>query len=270
MVIGRQFRRDRKSGLWTPNRRPPLQSRVNWQHPISRGLVACYLMNEGGGNQIFDIAGNYTGVFRNILSWVADQDGPAIYFDGTNTSITLPAGFAKYTDKFTISNWIKTTTDGRHTISRRKLSTATEYDFYLNSGVPRLYPGAVHDAATAVTDGLWHNTAVVINGTNSQFYLDGKPDGNTFNPTINGDAQDVRIGSWNGGNNNEFVGWMKNMLVFNQAKTASEVTQLYREPYCFIESPWPNRGALFEAAAAGGISMPVAMLQHDHFNGGIL
>src|SRR4030042_101428 len=33
--------------IWT--NKPPLGSQINWGHPLSRGLVGCWLMNEGGG-----------------------------------------------------------------------------------------------------------------------------------------------------------------------------------------------------------------------------
>ena len=70
--------------------KPPPGYRIDSFHPLSKGLVACYLMNEKGDIQIHDLTGNgNTGTFVNDTHWVVGPNGPAIDFDGTNDYINL-------------------------------------------------------------------------------------------------------------------------------------------------------------------------------------
>src|SRR3990167_2761192 len=68
--------------------KPPLGSTINWGHPLAKGLVACWLMNEGGGNVVRDIAGRANGAIVNAV-WNSTAKGKALYFDGTNDYISL-------------------------------------------------------------------------------------------------------------------------------------------------------------------------------------
>ena len=53
---------------WTS--KPPIGSQIDWSHPLAKGLVGCWLMNEGGGNVVNDIArrnnGTNYGISKNI------------------------------------------------------------------------------------------------------------------------------------------------------------------------------------------------------------
>jgi hypothetical protein len=45
--------------IWT--QKPPLGSQIDWSNPLSKGLVGCWLMNEGGGNVAKDLYSNNNG-----------------------------------------------------------------------------------------------------------------------------------------------------------------------------------------------------------------
>ena len=38
--------------------KPRLGLRLNHNHPLAQGLVGCWVMNEGGGDKVFDLSGN--------------------------------------------------------------------------------------------------------------------------------------------------------------------------------------------------------------------
>jgi len=44
-------------GLWHPYEKPMYGVLLNPYHPLARGLVGCWLFNEGGGNSVFDLSG---------------------------------------------------------------------------------------------------------------------------------------------------------------------------------------------------------------------
>ena len=42
--------------------KPILGEPIDFSHPLARGLVACWLLNEGGGSKVYDLSGNgHTG-----------------------------------------------------------------------------------------------------------------------------------------------------------------------------------------------------------------
>ncbi|KKL88800.1 hypothetical protein LCGC14_1921130, partial [marine sediment metagenome] len=72
---------------------------------------------------------------------------------------------------------------------------------------------------------------------------------------------------------NNWDGLIDNIVIWNRALSAPEVAQLDREPHCFIESPWPNRGALWEAAVVVGGVVPLVnagLVNRGLVNGGLV
>ena len=67
----------------THGRKPPYgQVRLNRNHPLARGLVGCWLMNESGGNTVYDLSGNrHHGALVNGPSWT----GEGIGFDSASS-----------------------------------------------------------------------------------------------------------------------------------------------------------------------------------------
>ena len=38
--------------------KPPLGIQIDWSNPITKGLVGCWLFNEGSGDKVYDLSGN--------------------------------------------------------------------------------------------------------------------------------------------------------------------------------------------------------------------
>jgi len=75
--------------------KPPRGILLDRSHPLSRGLIGCWLLNEGSGNKVFDLSGNgHHGTFKNMdpqTDWVGGRDGFAVDFDGSDDYIEWPA-----------------------------------------------------------------------------------------------------------------------------------------------------------------------------------
>ena len=57
-----------------PYHKPFRGIQINWAHPLARGLVGVWLMNEGTGNKIYDLSGNqHIGTFENTPTWEPDR-----------------------------------------------------------------------------------------------------------------------------------------------------------------------------------------------------
>lgn len=282
MAAARSFRQDRKSGLWTPNRKPPLQSRVNWQHPIvrNRSLIACYLGNEGGGKNWFDIAGNSTGTFVNSPAWVAGQNGPAIDLAATSKYIEIldsVAGGHAFTgldDNITISALINpsevTGVSGSAWFSgyvvielRQQQGAGAHVPFSFGIQNSKLSLGVTDDYTvtrekvagnTDLQINTYQRIGFTINGNDWILYLNGNEDGSgTFiNPigdrSVGNITSNLQIGvrSKDSGlrDSNFFKGIISDLILHDRTLSTPEMTQLHREPYMFIESLRPHRGVL--------------------------
>ena len=64
---------------------------INWSHPLARGLVGCWLFDEGTGEKVFDLSGNNnTGTLIAMdpaTDWIAGKDGFALDFDNIDDHI---------------------------------------------------------------------------------------------------------------------------------------------------------------------------------------
>ncbi len=262
--------------------KPPLGYRIDPFHPLSRGLVACYLMNERGGTQIFDLTQNgNTGAFVDAPEWVPDQDGPAIKLDGVNDYIDcenasiLDLGDVPqticiwFTPTVTINDALGVT---RKLISRAESGTGAENDWTFDfNGGDGAFPddngrmrfgtfgGNIQTNIATWDAGRKYFVAVSYkSSTDASIYVDGIIDnlGGDFNPgAINGSVNNkLRIGV---STSNEGIAfWFGNIhevLIFNRALSTSEIAQLHREPYAFIRPILPIEWMSFVAAVTAEI-----------------
>ncbi len=260
--------------------KPPLGYRIDPFHPLARGLVACYLMNEGGGNQIFDIAGENTGAFVNDTHWVTGRNGPAIDFDGTNDYINLGNFLGAGISLFTVALWFRPDVlTGRNALINQwgdsgdrvfvleyGTAGAGQVEFTVSATGASFFRS--FETVASVTESIEYNVVGVIDGTNVLLYVDGKLRnlGAAFNTTLfNETVEPIKIGEISAGTASaDYNGIIDKCYIWvNRVLSASEVTQLYREPYAFIRPILPVEWMSF-VTAAGGLSIPIAMYHYQH------
>lgn len=244
-----------------PQRKPRLGARLDQQHPLSRGLVGCWLFNEGGGAKLWDISGNANhGTLTNMdpsSDWVAAPRGVDLDFDGSNDYIALPKAISfgvatnytfvfrfRYVGQVTNNSGLyrsNSAFDGRHGMWRD-----------VNFG--RMW--GRHDGVEIVASttgplcpqGEWHSIAVTWDKSEAVLYFDG----NRFNGiaatsnqtafTIEGFARQTTA---------YMAGQLNYVGIYQRALTASEVRWLYTEPYANVVQPVYRRyfipsGATFQ------------------------
>ena len=70
----------------TFHQKPRLGMQLNRRHPLAKGLVGCWVMNEATGNKVFDLSGNgNTGSFESSTAWVVG----GVNFNGSSDYISL-------------------------------------------------------------------------------------------------------------------------------------------------------------------------------------
>jgi len=71
--------------------KPRLFIKPNLGHPLARGLVGYWLMNEGSGNKVFDLSGNgNTGTFTNSVDLQPGESGPVLHANGVDELVSIP------------------------------------------------------------------------------------------------------------------------------------------------------------------------------------
>ena len=156
--------------------------------PPSGGPVGAWGFNEGSGTAAADASGNgNTATLSNGASWVAGKHGTAVGLDGVNDYLPVPnsssldvAGSA-----LTVSAWLNPSSISGDSVVLGKFWGLTmsspfyQYGLELDGGtIPHFYVGSAGGlSGGAMGSGLplgqWSHVAVVFNGTQAQFFVNG-------------------------------------------------------------------------------------------------
>lgn len=242
--------------VWTS--KPPLGSQINWGHPLSKGLTACLVMQEGTSMRTKNLI---TGVFEPISvltyidSWGKNTKGTGVLFrrDTYNTKIPITKDPISTSLPFTIVASVSPTTNNAAygvILSRgqdsqgagRSVSYGRNADgtFYIQvittspSTTARTTTGTkIYPANTLVQVVAVWNPAISLslhtNGTLDKYNADSTS--NLRTSTVG-----TAIGHFYG-STNFFDGLMNYVYIYNRALSPQEIQQLYIDPYCFIKQP---------------------------------
>jgi len=229
--------------------KPPKGAMLNRGHPLARGLVGCWLMNEGGGNIVNDLSGNGNrGVFGtglNSPSWVAGKFGNAIATGATKYITAFPLKGPWNVNQFTVVAHAKlmidpttfvcvlvsiVTTGGTDEILRLVSTTPTGTWFVSNDfGLSLTGP--------VVVTNQWYQIAIVFDyPRNATLYVDGVKQVSDI--TLAGSVGSPNLFSISGYAWAQSAGWqgeVSDVKVYNRALTATEVQQLYMTPFRMFE-----------------------------------
>mgnify|MGYP003582407256 CR=1 FL=1 len=208
------------------------------------------------GNAVDELGANNGQFQGGIPTPTADRFGNANHayqFNGTSQYMSTSSSFTSPSN-FTISCWFKTTsTEGGKLISfgSNQTGSSTSHDRHLYM-LPDgkiyfgVYPGAVRTINTTASfnDGNWHQVTAILSSTGGMsLYVDGvlRASNNTFTS-----AQSY-VGYWRVGYDrmdNTWTGWpstartdayfsgaIDDVMIYNRALTATEVTTLYQPTF---------------------------------------
>ncbi len=222
--------------------KPTRAIQLNKSHPLSRGIVGCWLMNEGGGGKIFDLSGNgNNGILYGNTHFVPGKFGNCLSFDGSGdyVSISENTAFNFTTQGFSISIWVRGRTDGvAGVISRRQTEHVGNIGYAINvaGGVYRLYiDGDNYQQVGNTNDNNWYHIVLTSDGTTKRIYCNSIIAG-SITAVISSSSYSLVLGRFsNDLNDYYFNGEIDDVMIFNRALSATEVAQLYREPFCMFE-----------------------------------
>lgn len=228
---------------YSPSRKPPLGALPNPYLSINRGLVGCWLFNEGAGDRSFDLSKNgNTGAFFADTHFAPGKFGPALDFDGTGDYVAVPHNSSLQLPAWTILAWIKTDTvigngciisKGHHTVDYRNYQLSKNGNIFI--GVYENVGGT--DAVVVTSAGLvvdkWYCVVFTYENRVSKLYVDDvkvDEEAQTIDPKTS-QTSDVHIGSYVL-SNWDFDGLIDHAMIWNRALADSEIALLYRKPFC--------------------------------------
>lgn len=236
--------------------KPHVGAQLDRAHPLSRGLVGAWLMNEGAGSVVRDVSGNgYTGAITSA-TWSPGRFGTCLAMGGSGT---VNAGDIEVLDgcsALTISIWCMATTLGFPDIGVLVNKDAgSARSFYLRVGTTEILSFGVYnsdgtlgstqsDAFWKSDAGTWRHIVGVWDGTTVSAYINGVLNGTpgSLSGVMRSNAYSVGIGT-------DWPGSIDGPMVWRRALTASEIQSLYRDPYQMFRRG--NPVVLGGAAASG-------------------
>jgi hypothetical protein len=255
------------------NFKPPLGTPLNMGHPLSKGLVGCWLMNEGSGNKVYDLSGN-----NNVGNLV----GGAHFVSGKFGSALSLVGGAGNNDRVNTLLELGSLTSASGMIWCKPEALEFRYLFsdyyttrlYLRDGSRFRYKhNAVTevDSSATITSGQWYCFAYSWNGAVATLYQNGVVVGSgacTGALAARADDDDAfSIGTISkyGIAGENFEGIISHGMMYNRALSASEIAQLYRKPFCMFD---PEPIELWAASIIAGPKIPV-FIHHYQQAGGL-
>ena len=237
----------------------------NLGHPLARGLVGCWFMNEGSGNIVQDLSGNgNTGTAVTAPTWVPGKFGAAIKrtisqgaFDCGNSASLQNA------NELTAIVWAFNDGAANNGILFAKpgyysATSGFNIDYYysqdrLRFSVKQQY---FNDTAGIWPLNTWAFFAISYKKNSwAKCYMDGVVIGN-----LSANTDDIPLTeNLNIGGTGFLMGFrlISHAMFYTRALSAQEIAQLYREPFVLIER---EPIELWSAATqgAGGAAVAIA------------
>lgn len=233
--------------------KPPVGATLKTAHPLANGLVGAWLFNEGTGTTLNDYSGNgnhgtLTGS-SHLPTWSGVHNG-SILFDGiddyvsispittANSSFTLSFIFnclgAGFTGNTSYGGLIKCFNGVTSQRNRLNVNTSgTSIIFQADNGETH---GVISDKFTSCFRKIT-NIVVTWDGSLVNQYKNNSSILATpysLSAPLIGGANAPTIG-W-GANTQDyfFYGYISNVMIYNRALSAAEISVLYQYPYCMF------------------------------------
>ncbi len=245
--------------------RKPVKPVLDLTHPLSRGIVGCYLLGENTGPAIDISPTGNSRVYQNTPTVIASHHGGmATTFNGTTQLVTPVNVPAQSINKFTIGCWARVTGgagNARGLIGKCNLTgslrnynlaarAANVWGIYFTQGANN-FKG--FDGSVGITLNVWTFVAATYDGTTIRLYVNGVADGSTAptgNPDSTATVTDVLSIGATTGSQEFFPGNLDGVRIYNRALNQTEILQWYLQPYAGIyQFPANNRAAITSVSA---------------------
>lgn len=252
---------------------------LNPLHPLSKGLVGCWLFNEGSGDIANDISGNKNhGTLKNMLpntqgtKWQGSKFGGGLSFDGIDdyAEVADSASLDLITSGSVCVSFQCNTQGGAEALVNKGGNSSNKLDQYLLGwkwGHPSNLEISLGDGTTfqslmtgsTLNTGQYYKVVATWDGDDLKIYVDGEIS-NSAPQTVTpfDDGQSLLFGPLIT-SNYFYDGMIDEVRIYNRTLSAHEAKQLSLDPFCnLMQVPaWQNY------VPSVGLSMPVAMHHYE-------
>ncbi len=248
---------------------PLMGTQIDWSQNINKGIIGYWPMNEGCGSRVSDLSGNQLNGTIVNGTWGAGRLGFCLNSSGTGY-VTTPSSSLLLPAAWTVSAWIKANDATYNTLFGWDVGN-NYYGMQLHfasTGKPLLYMGSsnnryfVAGAWTVLKNGSWHHVVVTIPGSaqndisSSVMYLDGVSVAVDSTTATGSQSAKVSFGigkAYAGVLN----GSISDVCLWNRVLSASEIAQLYSNPFAGFVQDRPELYVTAAAPPAGGAAQVI-------------
>jgi len=205
-------------------------------------LTVHYKFDETSGTSAADASGNNRTATVTSGTWAAGKSGNALSLNGTSSYASLPAGLVSSLNDFTISTWVKVSSNsdwgrifdfGTGTTSYMFLAPQSGGGGGLRFGITTSGNGSEQQisASAPLATGTWKHVAVTLSGTTGILYVDGveaaRNSNMTLKPSSLGSTTLNYIGRSNWSGDPYLNGMVDDFKIYNRALSASEIASAF-------------------------------------------
>lgn len=225
--------------------KPRLLRKPRKGHWATKGLVGLWLCNEGD-NKVFDLSKSHHGTLLNSAAWSTGKFGSGLVFPGGTSQCDL--GINAYDlgirRKGTFAAWINADdiTPGADMAIISDWNSNVGMNLYIdNSPAGELamyvYPDNYRVESGVLIHEGWNFVVGVMTGTAVELYQDGIFTGTAaLGGDVGDSASTLKIGIRGDSSIvSDFAGKIDLLTIWNRDLSASEIAQLYREPFIMFE-----------------------------------
>jgi Concanavalin A-like lectin/glucanases superfamily len=215
---------------------------LDLSHPLTLGLVACWLFNEGAGATVIDrVAGNYNGTMpASNVTRGNGRTGPAMVGNSVvNTNaITIPA--LSLGTSLSIEAWFSYATIAA-SFATFIDDTATTHGLWLAAAggggmvLAFEYGSATPQGTTHLVSNRWYHTVCVATPNSQTIFLNTLVDGSATNATPAASMNNLFSDSAS----EKFNGTLDVLRVWSRDLSLSEIEWLYSNPFEMFQVPAP-------------------------------
>jgi len=237
---------------------PRIGQRADFQHPLMRGCVGWWPLNDGAGTTTKDISGNSETLTNGGSSvWATREVGVVAVVNGntgkyysTDSSFsTMIGGSTPATDPWSISLWASLYLTAPYEYEAGFLSIGsssadgTPFLIAQRSGTfVRVHWGGSYTNTTSVSNQAWTNIVITFDGTTMNYYTNGSIAGSRTSPGTNVSLSDkLWIGTGYNNVGTRTDDHIQNVRVYNRALSPTEILELYTNPWSGLSMPSETR-----------------------------
>jgi hypothetical protein len=225
--------------------KPPPGTQLNYSHPLSVGLVGCWLFNEGAGTTALDSSGqgnhgtltNFSNPPTATSGWCAGPNGGALAYPVAANSaccmakmpvgLVLPLTYCFRCIPTIVSG------DGNQHVYINLGRGGDHVECAIGSNQVHVYNGSFLYQTGTVSIGSSYLIAVVINANgNGSIWVNNKAASGAIGTAALGSF--ICIGNLSDSGGYCANGNISDVMIWNRALSAQEVSWLYAEPYCMF------------------------------------